>query len=206
MICLRPLLTAWNRKPPTGPHSSSQLREKLQWLSQFYHRHQTLPYRTFYYQSVCVSRFNQYLPDFGGILRTERKNLLEILGFSHSPQEPWRIFRDVQAFNQALLAKIAWRFFTKLTSLLARILLSKYCHKSPFTKVSPGSATSHGRGILVGRDLLLKHLVKEIGNRENTNIWSDSWIHPESNLKPTGPIALQDKDLMVAEILKRETK
>lgn len=58
----------------------------------------------------------------------------------------------------------------------------------------------------MGRDLLLKHLVKEIGNRENTNIWSDSWIHPESNLKPTGPIALQDKDLMVAEILKRETK
>lgn len=31
-------------------------------------------------------------------------------------------------------------------------------------------------------------------------------IHPESNLKPFGHVALQDKNLMVADILTRETK
>ena len=65
-------------------------------------------------------------------------------------------FRDVQAFNQALLAKIAWRILTKPDSLLAKFLLSKYCYKTTFMKVAAGSAISHGwRGILVGRDLVL---------------------------------------------------
>ena len=116
-------------------------------------------------------------------------------------------FRDVQAFNQALLAKIAWRILTKPDSLLAKVLLSKYCYKTTFTKVAAGSAISHGwRGILAGRDLLLRHLGRAIGNGETTNLWSDSWIDPMSNLRPIGLVPLQEKDLMVADILTRETK
>lgn len=57
-----------------------------------------------------------------------------------------------------------------------------------------------------GRDLLLQHLGKTIGDGETTNLWSDSWIHPETGLKPYGPILLQDRDLMVSDILSRETK
>ncbi|KAF8096828.1 hypothetical protein N665_0300s0005 [Sinapis alba] len=87
------------------------------------------------------------------------------------------------------------------------MLTSKYCYKASFTKVSPGSAISHGwRSIRIGRDLLLKHLGKVIGNGESTRIWSDSWIHPKTHLKPIGPVALQDKDLMVSDFLTRETK
>lgn len=116
-------------------------------------------------------------------------------------------FRDVQDFNQALLAKVAWRILRKPNSLLARILLSKYCHKTSFTKVQLVTTTSHGwRGIIAGRDLLLNHLGKVIGDGESTKLWSDSWIHPNSNLKPIGPVPLQAKDLMVSDILTRETK
>ncbi|CAN6876327.1 unnamed protein product [Brassica oleracea] len=116
-------------------------------------------------------------------------------------------FTKQYAVSEALLAKIVWRILTKPNSLLARILLSKYCYKTSFTNVSPGSAISHGlRGILVGRDLLLKHLGKVIGSGKKTNLWSDSCIHPETNLKPIGHVALQDKDLMVDDILTRETK
>lgn len=116
-------------------------------------------------------------------------------------------FRDIRDFNHALLAKIAWRILTAPDCLLARILLGKYCHKSSFLKVQAGSAISHGwRGVLAGRDLLLRHLGKAIGDGETTNLWTDSWIKPEENLKPIGPVFLLDKDLMVADILSRETK
>lgn len=69
------------------------------------------------------------------------------------------------------------------------------------------TTTSHGwMGVIAGRDLLLKHLGKAIGDGESTSLLSDSWIHPSSNLKPIGPVLLQEKDLMVYDILTRETK
>ena len=85
--------------------------------------------------------------------------------------------------------------------------MRKYCYKTPFTKVTPGSVISYGwRSVLVGRDLLLQHFDKTIGNEGSTNIWSAFWIHPETSLKPIGHVALQEKDLTVADILTRETK
>lgn len=80
-------------------------------------------------------------------------------------------FRDIEVFNQALLAKIAWRILTVPDCLFSRIILGKYCHKTSFLKVQASSCISHGwRGILKGRDLLLQHLGKVIGNGESTNL------------------------------------
>ena len=116
-------------------------------------------------------------------------------------------FRDIEAFNHALLAKIAWRLLTKPETLLARVLLGKYCHKTTFAKTPSSATISHGwRGILAGRDLLLQHLGKAIGNGESTSLWNDSWISPETNLKPIGPVFISDRDLVVADILTREIR
>lgn len=91
--------------------------------------------------------------------------------------------------------------------MLAKILLSKYCNKSSFFNVASTPFISHGwRGILSGRELLLTHLGKGIGDGDTISLWTDSWIHPPSNLKPCGPVFLPDMDLMVADILCRETK
>lgn len=90
-------------------------------------------------------------------------------------------FRDIQAFNQALLAKIAWRLLIAPTCLFSRIILGKYCNKTSFLKITASSAISHGwRGILHGRDLLIQHLGKTIGNGETTSLWLDSWIKPNA--------------------------
>lgn len=63
--------------------------------------------------------------------------------------------RDIQLFNQALLAKQAWRILANPECLLARVLLGKYCHNKSFMDVQSPSSCSHGwRSILHGRDLL----------------------------------------------------
>ena len=63
-------------------------------------------------------------------------------------------FRDIQLFNQALLAKIAWRLLISPNSLLSRTLLGKYCHSKSFLDAYPPASCSHGwRGILHGRPI-----------------------------------------------------
>ncbi|XP_018474180.1 uncharacterized mitochondrial protein AtMg00310-like [Raphanus sativus] len=116
-------------------------------------------------------------------------------------------FRDIQLFNQALLGKIAWRLITKPDCLLAKVLLGKYCHKTPFLKATQPQSFSHSwKGILHGRDLLLTHLGKTIGDGEDTKVWTDSWIHPKLDVKVFRPTLERDQDLMVADLLSRETK
>ncbi|CAA7050210.1 unnamed protein product [Microthlaspi erraticum] len=84
-------------------------------------------------------------------------------------------FRDIQSFNDALLAKVSWRILNNPECLLARILKGKYCKYDDFLSVQVTSSTSHGwRGILIGRDLLNHQL---------------------------GPPNLQDKDLLVSDLL-----
>ena len=59
--------------------------------------------------------------------------------------------RDIQRFNQALLAKLAWRIITVPESLFARIVVGKYCKAKSFLEVEPSQSCSHGwRSILHG--------------------------------------------------------
>lgn len=41
-------------------------------------------------------------------------------------------FREIEKFNDALLAKLAWRVLKFPESLLSQTLLGKYCHSTPF--------------------------------------------------------------------------
>lgn len=116
-------------------------------------------------------------------------------------------FRDIQLFNQALLAKQTWRILTKPECLLARILLGKYCHKQSILNVETPSACSHGwRSILHGRDILKGYLGKAIGNGQTTRVWQDSWISLTEQIRPFGPIPMSELDLTVADLLTEDMK
>ena len=115
--------------------------------------------------------------------------------------------RDIQLFNQALLAKQAWRILNNPGCLMARVLLGKYCHSKAFLDVKQPPVCSHGwRGILHGRDLLRKHLGKAIGNGETTSVWKDSWISLDEDIKPYGPVPESFIDLKVSDLLTSDLK
>ncbi|CAA7058134.1 unnamed protein product [Microthlaspi erraticum] len=80
-------------------------------------------------------------------------------------------FRELQSFNDALLAKISWRLINNPSCLLSKILLGKYCQYQNFLNVPITSSTSHGwRGILIGRDLLKTNLGRAIGDGKSTSL------------------------------------
>lgn len=111
-------------------------------------------------------------------------------------------FKDIEAFNDALLAKIGWRLLSNPDSLLGKTLLGKYCHSSSFLDCTSPSSASHGwRGILIGRGLLKKGLGWSIGDGSNVSVWQDPWISLHQPMVPFGPPPETKEDMLVKELI-----
>ena len=94
-------------------------------------------------------------------------------------------FRNIQSFNQALLAKQAWRLLQEPDCILSRLMKSRYYNDTVFLEAGISSRPSFGwRSILFGRDLSVKGLVKKIGNGDSTRVWWDFWIEEDGFRAP----------------------
>ncbi|CAA7036215.1 unnamed protein product [Microthlaspi erraticum] len=64
-------------------------------------------------------------------------------------------FREVETFNDALLAKLSWRILKNSDSLLAQVLIGKYCSDCSFMESKAKPTSSHGwRSIIAGMEVL----------------------------------------------------
>jgi hypothetical protein len=94
-------------------------------------------------------------------------------------------FRDMRLFNQALLARQAWRLITRPDSLCARVLRAKYYPQGNLIDtVFTGKPSPTWCAIVYGLELLKQGLIWRIGNGESVRIWRDNWIPRETFLKP----------------------
>ena len=92
-------------------------------------------------------------------------------------------FRDMRIFNQALLAKQAWRLVQRPDSMCARVLKSKYYpNGNLMDKVFTSDASPVWRGIEFGLELLKKGVVWRVGNGNSIQILRDNWIPRQSGL------------------------
>lgn len=111
-------------------------------------------------------------------------------------------FKDINQFNDALLAKLSWRLLTAPNCLLARILTGKYCKSSSFLECTTPATASHGwRSILIGRDILKTQLGWSIGNGTAINIWKEAWLSHTCQTRPMGPSPEAFQDLKVCNLL-----
>ncbi|KAL0799496.1 hypothetical protein Bca101_054671 [Brassica carinata] len=111
-------------------------------------------------------------------------------------------FRDIETFNDALLAKVGWRLITEPHSLLAQVFLGKYVRNGSFLDCPTPNSASHGwKSILAGRAILRKGLSWAVGNGENIRLWDDPWLSFATPCHPIGPATFSNKSMMVSDLL-----
>ncbi|CAL1383383.1 unnamed protein product [Linum trigynum] len=102
-------------------------------------------------------------------------------------------FRRFEDFNQALLAKVAWRVWQEPHTLLAQVLKGKYFAQTSILQAKRGSRPSWGwTSVLHGRDLLQQGLVWQIGDGKDARVLEDRWIpgvrREEVCILPSAPV------------------
>lgn len=93
-------------------------------------------------------------------------------------------FKDMRLFNQALLARQAWRIIDQPDSLCARLLKARYFPRGCLVDTAFCSNPSNTRqAILHGLELLKKGVIWRVGDGSKVKIWRDPWIPRESSLR-----------------------
>ncbi|CAL9002074.1 unnamed protein product [Prunus brigantina] len=101
-------------------------------------------------------------------------------------------FRDLYAFNLAMLAKQGWRLIQYPDSLIARVLRAKYFPDKSFLDVPVSDNSSYvWKSICAARKILLQGSRWQVGSGAEIDIWKDPWLPRPSTFrvispKPTG--------------------
>ncbi|KAK4258076.1 hypothetical protein QN277_007576 [Acacia crassicarpa] len=86
-------------------------------------------------------------------------------------------FRDLVVMNDSLLAKSAWRLFTRPNNLWARVMKSVYFPNQEFIEAVKGHKASWcWSSLLAGRDILKDDLQWDVGTGQSIRIWGDNWV------------------------------
>ena len=83
-------------------------------------------------------------------------------------------FRDLKAFNLALLAKQGWRLQHESNSLFYRVFKSKYFPDNSFVDARKGRNPSYvWHSILAAQPIIRQGMHWQIGNGKKFCIWKD---------------------------------
>ncbi|XP_050242110.1 uncharacterized mitochondrial protein AtMg00310-like [Quercus robur] len=97
-------------------------------------------------------------------------------------------FRNLQAFNLAMLAKQAWRILTNPSSLVARVLKAKYFPIGDVLSAKLGNSPSYSwRSIYNNLKDLKEGTRWRVGNGKRIHIWDDRWMPNPSTYKVISP-------------------
>ena len=97
-------------------------------------------------------------------------------------------FRDLQAFNLAMLAKQGWRLHEEPSSLMARLYKAKYFPNCDVLSTNLGSNPSYAwRSIHKSFKVLKQGTRWKVGNGKMIHIWDDKWLPTPTTYKAISP-------------------
>lgn len=87
-------------------------------------------------------------------------------------------FRDIQAFNKALLTKQVWRLMQQTASLVSQLLKNEYFRNGHILEEKLGFKPSFiwRRSLLSSIEIVKEGMFWRIGNGQMVRIWGDKWL------------------------------
>lgn len=114
-------------------------------------------------------------------------------------------FRDLESFNQAMLAKQFWRIITRPQSFVVLILKEKYFKLGTILDAKPKSDSSFMWKSILGTKLLVENWLRwQVGNGTKIKIWEDKWINSPSSFQIQTPINRLPSDARVKKLMVEE--
>ena len=97
-------------------------------------------------------------------------------------------FRDMSHFNDAFLAKQAWRLLHNKETLFYKVFKAKFFPNHSLLEAKESSSGSYAwKSILHGRDVVPDGACWRVGNGKSIKIWQHHWLprkHPTKVLSP----------------------
>ncbi|XP_019199085.1 PREDICTED: uncharacterized protein LOC109192838 [Ipomoea nil] len=91
-------------------------------------------------------------------------------------------FKELHAFNIAMLGKQAWRLLTKPDSLVSRVYRARYYPRGTFYDAKIGNNLSFcWRSIMAAQGMVCGGIRRRIGNGKTTLIWDHPWLQDEQD-------------------------
>ena len=111
-------------------------------------------------------------------------------------------FKDLALFNDALLAKQAWRLLYNTNSLFYKVFKSKFFPNCSIMEATECHSGSYAwRSILVGREVLKEGMKWRVGSGAKIKAWSDPWLPSEFLPYVTSPPARGFEDVTVSSLI-----
>ena len=84
-------------------------------------------------------------------------------------------FKDLMMFNEAMLAKIAWRLLHDDNSLFYRVFKTRFFPNETILDAKEAPSASYAwKSILKGREVIKKGSLWMVGDRKQIRIWGDN--------------------------------
>ena len=116
-------------------------------------------------------------------------------------------FRNLQAFNLAMLAKQGWRLILDPNSLVAQIYKARYYLHGDVFKAKLGSSPSYTwRSIFNGLEVVKRGTRWRVGNVDRIYIWEDKWLPTPTTYKFISPLKQFDDYPRVSALIDRDTR
>ncbi|CAN0906666.1 Uncharacterized mitochondrial protein AtMg00310 [Linum grandiflorum] len=111
-------------------------------------------------------------------------------------------FKDLYGFNLAMLGKLGWQLLSDDTSLMARILKTKYFPQGDFLSANLGSNPSlTWRSIHEGRLVVKQGYRWKVGDGKSIRVWEEPWVRREGDMRIASVSPIEGWDLRVSALL-----
>ena len=109
-------------------------------------------------------------------------------------------FKDLEAFNQAFLAKQGWRVLKNPDLLFSKVLKEAYFKNCSFLEAKYWKKASYvWRSLIWGKELLKRGYCWRVGLGENIGVLDDYWLFGKNGIGFTNPLYIPN-DVSAADL------